>query len=269
VAGTDYWVNISQHGTQLGVGFLLTPRYALTAFHCLRDVTPDDERVELEFADGDVIHGRIHERSPGADLALIDILKPRGSTIMPPTADRATRGDKWSAPHRPSKADPCLSGHVLSDPVTYRCEAGNDIEALQLGCSEHLGDYSGYSGGPVERCSPGKHSALLGVLLEQYLDRQAVERASNVLFAATIAEVWRCFDSFNVTHLMGVLSAGGSASEASGRVLESFLADADSLLCWIRELGRCGVLDPMAVPVLNMRVVQKVIDSDWIGRTDD
>jgi len=32
----DYWVRISQRGTALGGGFILTPHFALTAANCLK-----------------------------------------------------------------------------------------------------------------------------------------------------------------------------------------------------------------------------------------
>ena len=156
MTGSDYWIEISQHGARLGAGFLLTRRYALTAFHCLRELPSDDEQLELSFAGGEVGPGRVHERSPEADLALIDILKPHESPVVLPNADRASRGDSWSAPYRPGPSDPYLSGDVLSGGMPYVCEAGNSIEALQLDCSQHLGDYSGYSGGPVERYTGGE-----------------------------------------------------------------------------------------------------------------
>lgn len=288
---TDYWIEISQHGTRLGGGFILTRRYALTALHCIRGIAPEDEDLELLFASGEVARGRVYERSSDADLALIDIIKSRASTLLLPNADRAGRGDLWAAPYRPSAADPYLSGDVLNGAMTYRCEAGHNIEALQLGCSQHLGDYSGYSGGPVERDGSTKEAAVLGVLLEQYPDRQAIERSSDVLFAATIAEALRRFDSLNVNNLLKVLyddeaDGGGNSvkeinsqevpSEAREELSESTCSTtgcccikcrieaADSLLTSLSEWGERGVLDPPDVVLLKQRVAQRLIDSDWI-----
>jgi hypothetical protein len=50
------------------------------------------------------------------------------------------------APYRPGTAYSYLSGDVHG-PVTYQCEGGGIIQALQLSCMQHPGDYSGYSGG--------------------------------------------------------------------------------------------------------------------------
>ena len=289
MANTDYWIEISRRGTRLGAGFVLNKHHALTAFHCLRGIDPGDEHLELSFATGEVTPGRVCERSPGADLALIDVLKPRESTLIPPNVDRAGRGDMWSAPYRPSTGDPYLGGDVLSGAMRYRCEAGHEIEDIQLGCSQRLGDYSGYSGGPVERQVTGREPALVGVLLEQYPDRQAADRASDVLFAATIAEALRRFDCLGVGHLMKVLSTETTTPQAylpatashgldpaisaqeqhgsrPGSSLDSRIADANSVLQFIRELATSEILNPTDVSALALRVAWRVVESNW---TDD
>jgi Trypsin-like peptidase domain len=286
---TEYCVEISNRDRQLGAGFLLTRHHVLTAFHCVRPIDTDDEHLKLSFATGEVVPGRFCERSSGADLALIDVLKPLERSFILPNADRAGRGDMWSAPYRPSKRDPYLSGDVLRGTVTYKCDAGHEIEALQLGCRQLLGDYSGYSGGPVERHGPGEEPTLLGVLLEQYPDRQAPERASGVLFAATIAEALRRFDCLGVGHLLKVLFPDDGEQEecaptttsderhAAMQVqekqkphspitdssLKPRIAAANSILGALHEWGSTGLLDPMAVSSLKLRVASRVVDSNW------
>jgi hypothetical protein len=288
MAVSDYWVEISRQGARLGAGFVLTRHHALTAFHCLRSISSDDEDVDLSFASGEVIQGRICERAMGADLALIDILKPNESTFILPDADRADRGDSWSAPYRPTTSDPYIGGDVLSGAMTYRCEAGHEIEALQLGCSQNLGDYSGYSGGPVERCVASGGPVLLGVLLEQYPDRQAHGRASNVLFAATISEAVRRFNHLGADHLFKVLYSDDKTlpissttfhrydgtgftyeteegqDSRSGTPLESRIAAAGSILDALHEWVSSGVLDPTYASALTLRVAQRVVESSWV-----
>jgi len=285
----DYWVSISWQGKRLGAGFLLTRHHVLTASHCLRGLRADDEDLELSFANGKVILGRVGERSARADLALIDILEPRENTIILPMADRASRGDAWSAPYRPDTSDPYLSGNVLSGAMAYRCEAGDEIEALQLSCSQHLGDYSGYSGGPVERYDTAGESALLGVLLEQYPDRQAAERASDVLFAATIAEALRCFDHLGVGHLMKVMPTDDvapqtfvsarkshqndppkfpegpheSSGSRSAGSLDGRTAGVKATLDSLDQMAKSGVLPPMYVFLLKVRAAWRLGDRDW------
>src|SRR5882724_1282717 len=97
----NYWVNISRDGTRLGAGFLLTGCYVLTAYHCLGDTDPETTDIEIEFEDGAVLPGRVLRYSRGADLALIDIPKSGTGPIFP-RADRASTGEAWRNPYRPS-----------------------------------------------------------------------------------------------------------------------------------------------------------------------
>jgi len=127
------------------------------------------------------------------------------------------------------------------------------------------------------------------VLLEQYPDRHVAGRASDVLFAATIAEALRRFDYFGAGHLLKVLSVDhetpqecsvGKTSDqrdaarptqasrelpdsGAGRFLESRIAAANSVLGALKEWGNGGVLDPVYVSALALRVAQRVVDSDW------
>jgi len=278
VADGDYWIEIFREGTRLGAGFLVNQHHALTAFHCIRNTEPG-EHVDLSLATGQKVPGRVCEHARGADLALIDLLTPFGSTSITPGADKACRGDRWAAPYRPSTGDPYLGGDVLEGKITYRCEAGLTIEALQLGCSERLGDYSGYSGGPVERHATGRKPSLLGILVEQFPDRQDPTRASDVLFAATMAEALRRFNCMGVGHLVNVLDADDLTawkcppsdepqppSATQSRVpVESRIAAADAIMATIKEWARSGVLDPAQVSELALRVALRLVDSDWAG----
>jgi hypothetical protein len=284
--GAEYWVEIWQQGRKLGAGFIVTRHYVLTAFHCLRGLDPHDELVELSFASGEVSAGRIYESSPEADLALIDLLQPRDRKFEPLTADRARQGDAWLAPYRPRGDEPHLSGDVVSGAIAYTCETGHQIEALQLNCSQGIGDYSGYSGGPVERRGPSARPSLIGVLLEQYPDRRA-DRASGVLFAATIAEAARRFNCLGVGHLIDVMTAGNDPAperspakgpgrhdepgpvqapslQASRNSLERVIARADSLLAALDEWGASNTLSPLEVSMLKSRVVRRVVEGDWV-----
>jgi hypothetical protein len=282
----DYWVEISQGGARLGAGFLLTRCYALTALHCLRGITPGNDEVEISFATGEVRPGRVHRRAPEADLALIDIPKSDNCPAVP-RADRAGVGETWYNPYRPSMSHAFLSGNVAAVPVAYQCEGGAAIEAIQLGCLQDLGDYAGYSGSPIERNGPDESRALLGVLLEQYPeqypDYRLSERASSVLFAATITEVFRRFDCFDMDHLFKILapSPRERSNESSpkklpqgqvdtpetsrdrprltGEHIESSIGAAGSILEALHEWQISGLLDGLDVPTLTSGIVQNLI----------
>jgi len=276
-----YWLEILQGDVRLGAGLRLTRHYALTALHCLHGSDADVE-LDLSFASGEKATGKVGERSPEADLVLIEILQPGGyAVILPPSADRAARGDVWFSPYRPSSSDPQLTGIVSNGSMQYACEGGREIEALQLDVDQPMGDYSGYSGSPVERDATWGESALLGVLIEQLPDRRDPGRASSVLFAATIAEVCRRFNYLGVGHLRAALrdvhavELQSSAAVTSGRPEPTRaqvpqgpaeagpVAAANAIVALLQDWAQSGVLPQAYVPALALRVAWRLVDSDW------
>jgi len=266
-----------------GLVLRLTRHYALTALHCLHG-SDADAALDLSFASGEKVQGRVDERCPEADLVLIEILQPAGCAVsLPPSVDRAVRGDVWFSPYRPSSSDPQLTGMVSNGSMQYACESGREIEALQLDVDQPIGDYSGYSGSPVERDATWGKPALLGVLMEQLPDRRDPDRASSVLFAATIAEVCRCFNYFGVEHLRGAFSdvrevapensapvapAGTepvAARVSPGQTEAGPVAAANAIVALLQDWAQSGVLPQAHVPELALRVAWRLVDSDWAG----
>jgi Trypsin-like peptidase domain len=204
-----YWVKLFQEDVFLGAGFLLTPCYAVTAYHCISGIAAGNEALDVSFADGDKVPARIHRRDPDADLALIDIPESGISSAAVPTADLPEVNESWHGPYRPDRRSAYLSGEVTAIAADYECDNGGLIEVMQLRCRQSVGGYAGYSGSPVERRSSDDSHTVLGILLEEYPDRaqgnQGHSRASNVLFAPTVAEIFRRFDCFHVSHLLNLL----------------------------------------------------------------
>jgi hypothetical protein len=270
----SYLVNIRRYGTRLGAGFLLTGCYVLTAHHCLGDAPGEGSEVEIEFEDGEVLAGRVHRRSPMADLALIDIPESGIGPVIP-RADRARVGEAWRSPYRPSLRHAVLSGTIEAVPIAYECDGGDPVEAMQLVCAEDLKDYAGYSGSPVESGGPDGESKLFGVLIEQYPEQNpdATEPwpASKVLFATTISEVFRRFDCFDVGHLINLLpsSSGDDAAESpesngkspacgpESSYVQSRIAIADKLIEALDGLLKRGLLDEQHVTALKLRVIEE------------
>ncbi|ARX80660.1 hypothetical protein SMD44_00058 [Streptomyces alboflavus] len=205
-----YWVDLYQAQRHLGGGFLLTRRFVLTALHCLRGLAVD-EYVGIQLADGERVEGRVCRQDKEADLALVEIGAGHQVTLPIPAADIAHDGDRWRGPYRPAAHEAHLSGRVSAGAAPHLCVGGATIEALQLTADQHLGDYSGYSGGPVEGVGEGgtQQPAVVGILIEQAPDRIVEARAANVLFAATIREAIRRFDHLDVVHLIDVLKPPG------------------------------------------------------------
>jgi S1-C subfamily serine protease len=165
-------------------------RFALTAHHCVSGIEEDDP-VDLVGSSGWTGTATVIAKRKTHDLALLEATLPPDVTVLPVESARSVPGEDWLGPCRPSDMDPHLEGQVTEE-IDYECTSGGKVRAIQLLVRTELGDYSGYSGGPVHRKSSDP-PAVLGLLFEQYPDREASSRASNVLFAAPIDEAWRLF----------------------------------------------------------------------------
>ncbi|MER6426105.1 serine protease [Streptomyces sp. NPDC001137] len=265
--GRDYAVDICQGDVYLGAGFLLTRCYVLTADHCLTALSHQDDQVLVRFESGRTLEGCVRRRVKEADLAIVEILRPQEVPFALPNADHARRGDRWRGLHRPTPSDPDLGGLVDAYAVKYHCEGGAFIEAIQLIVEQTLGDYAGYSGGPVEKTTPGSDGAVIGILIEQYPDRQDSRRSANVLFAATIHEAMSRFEYFRTGHLHRVLE-GRQVQRTLGAApgndvgLDTEMDRTETLLVRLKEWSDSGLLDPAQVVSLTGHAVKAMI-----GRT--
>ncbi|WP_058047760.1 trypsin-like peptidase domain-containing protein [Streptomyces roseifaciens] len=292
--GSGYAVDLYQADRPLGAGFLLTRCFVLTADHCLRYLAGDEEHVSVHLGDGTAVGGRVCRRIEEADLALIEVLEPELVPLTLPVGDLPRRGDRWRGLHRPTLGDPHLGGHVDADAVDYTCVGGGRIQAMQLVAEQALGDYSGYSGGPVERVTTAERgAALLGVLIEQYPDRQAPDRAANVLFAVPLREVMSRFPHFRTDHLLRVLEPPASVAEPVERheeqsatrgavvpppvavpvpvngppgaepapvSVDMAVAKGEALLSALKEWSERGLIDPGQVAGLQVHIAKNVVD---------
>ncbi|GAA2651134.1 hypothetical protein GCM10010400_03010 [Streptomyces aculeolatus] len=260
-----YWVDLYQDRRRLGAGFLLTRRYVLTALHCLRGLAPDDVDVGIVLADGEHLDGRLRCRAPDADLALIEVAAHHRLSPRIPNAGHALPGWHWRGPYRPSAAEAALSGTIDHRADDFACEGGASIEALQLSVEQLLGDYSGYSGGPVEGAADGGDPAVVGILLEQAPDRADGKRAGNVLYAATIAEAIARFDHLQVSHLIDVLRPRADAWEAPEADERKPQEKAEAWFHRLEQWSEQGYMDPVQIAELRFMVAQRAISSDFGG----
>src|SRR5262249_41627675 len=146
------------------------------------------------------------------------------------------------------------------------------VRALQLTTAVELGDYRGYSGGPIERLSGGDvGAAVVGILVEQYPDRAEPGRYANVLFAVALGEALRQFRYFDIDHLLPVIVPAHSTqgpSTAAHPVMDSSdrpdtarsVARADAILSALQDWARRGLLDPAEVRMLRVRVARGLLD---------
>lgn len=266
----SYWVELFQSQQRLGGGFLLTRRYVLTALHCLRGLTSLDEHVDIVLTDGSRLSGQVCRRDKDADLALIMISAAYEILLPIPRAGVAHGGDDWHGPYRPAASEAHLRGQVDSGTAEYLCEGGGVIQALQLTTHQSLGDYSGYSGGPVVKGLPeDQEPVVVGILLEQVPDRAAADRAANVLFAATIGEAMRRFDQFDVEHLMDVVHPASSlprqAEHGQELTVDAAAASAESWFDRIDEWSRRRLLDPSQVAELRFLAAKGAMERQLRG----
>jgi hypothetical protein len=183
--------------------------------------------------------------------------------VEPPLPDVCAVDDRWRSPSRPTPSDPELGGLVMAPDVQYKCEAGGQVAGLQLRTDMHLGDYSGYSGGPVEKMV-GNDRALAGVLIEQYPDRQAPERAANVLFAAAIAELFERFSSFSLVPIMTQRLVDPKSSS-----LDTTLSKATRILEEAKRWEQNELMPPNEIMALRLRVARSVVDEPSMWTAHD
>lgn len=269
-------IEIIKDGKRLGGGLLITRRLALTAAHCLAPIAASrGTQVRVELSRGQILRAQVRDVCIGSDLAVIDLLDPLPAELSLPTADRCSREDPWIAPYRPAgRTDPYLAGTVIDPSITYQCEGGDAIEASQLHSRVSIGDFSGYSGGPIERPESGAHRhALVGILLEQYPDRQNPDRASDTLFSATIKHALSLFDCFDVSNLIDLLASSSREKSrnsshakldavplgaAQAPPEEDRIRAGQTILEALYSWAKLGLLLPEEVSVLRLEVARGV-----------
>jgi hypothetical protein len=216
-----YWVRIGEDGRHLGAGFLVTRVFVLTAMHCVRGLSSEDARLELELADGRVVPGRLCDSAKEVDLALISVEDAHSHDLpLAPATDWPRPHIRWRGTYCPPGESTQLSGKVTHAPIDYRSAEGGEFKGIQLTVDQLLGDYRGYSGSPVDtdpgasvqpRTSLRQGRPVVGILMEQQLSREDPDTGSNVLVAASIRHAMELFPHFSIDWLRN----GGRVPEPS------------------------------------------------------
>lgn len=269
MADVEYCVLLSQGSRRLGAGVLLTRRFVLTAEHCMRNLQLNDV-VCISLSTGQQVDARYCDRLERADLALLEVIAPDLVPFRLLDPDRARLGDLWQSTYTPEENDPRLGGDVADPARTYLCVGGERITALQLNCGQILGDYAGYSGSPVERRTASRSPALLGILFEQYPDRQTHRRYTNVLFAATILEAMDRFTALGIEGILEELRPDDSADRAGSRrsAVQATLDAMDMAVTELEQWRSEGRMSPLEVYQRQLKISQDVIDK-WLRPVSD
>lgn len=273
----EYCVVLSSGTRRLGAGVLLTRRFVLTAGHCLRSVRLGDV-VGVSISTGQQVNASYCEHLERADLALLEVVSPDLIPFRLPDPDRARLGDLWQSMYTPEEDDPRLGGDVADPARAYRCVGGERITALQLNCGQILGDYAGYSGSPVERRTPSRSPALLGILLEQYPDRRDSRRYANVLFAATILEAMDRFEVLGIEGILDELRPDGNGGSLDGSVVTRPISERPGVQASVEAMDAAfteleqwrseGRMSPLEVYQRQLKISQDVIDL-WLRPVRD
>ncbi|MGW0423250.1 trypsin-like peptidase domain-containing protein [Streptomyces sp. NPDC003015] len=284
--GQHYWVRISEDGRHLGAGFLVTRVFVLTAMHCLRHASAD-ARLELELADGQVMTGRLCDTVKPVDLALIAVEGAHAHNLPPASPTDWPRPQvRWRGTYYPPGESTQLSGHVTHAPIDYRSTEGGDFKGIQLTVDQLLGDYSGYSGSPVDT-DPDQNSRsdrealeerpVVGILMEQQVSRDDPTVGSNVLVAASVRHAMDLFPHFSIDWLRN----GGRAPEPShavspalsGAACEatalSTVREADVVLRSLRQWEEAGLITSAEAREHRHRTLRQLGDRALGGDGDD
>jgi hypothetical protein len=143
------------------------------------------------------------------------------------------------------------------------------VTAIQLNVDQVLGDYSGYSGAPIQQEEIDSSITLVGMLIEQTPDSVEKTRATNVLWAISAKWVVDEFETDFGTDLFDLLARGAEAdrrdritrwARAGARDLGYAL---EGLEAYAMEAGA----NPAAVTLLKARLPSMILSVDG-GRFD-
>ena len=272
---SPYWVEfLDEAETVSGAGFFVHQSYILTPLHCLPlSARAAKAEVTVRLHTSEVIVCSVLDTVDEIDLALVEVSSPGATPSRFLQTDHCLEDDGWKAPYRPDQNRPVLAGKVMDGSLEYVCEAGGRFSAIQLHSLIDIGDYRGYSGGPVEVRSPERAPRLVGMMLEQYWKSTKPKTAANVVFAATIGEALKRFAPFQLDHLQQVLfgndgyEAGRDGNASRGVAvppqvarLEEDMRTADRLLLYLQSRSADGLIEDNVRGPAEAMVLQRIID---------
>jgi hypothetical protein len=206
--------------------------------HCLRAARVQYGRLDLELADGRALTGRLCDSVKDKDLALIHIVDAHQYDLPLATpVDWPRPNARWRGTYCPPDEQTQLSGHVSHAPVSYHSVEGGEFIGMQLTVEQLLGDYSGYSGSPVDT-----EPAVIGILMEQAASRENPSQGTEVLVGASVRHAMELFPHFSTDSLRG---KGQDACEpAPEPAARNVAGDVATVLRSLRQWEDEGLIPP-------------------------
>lgn len=254
-AAVDPWLRIFEDEEFVGVGFLITLRYAITATHVL-----GKRELGHRFAarSGRSATLDVSILATSGDLTLLVVEGPLDHGLLPPQAGRAVEKSKWSGPARPELNNAVLTGTIDAVDLDFELESGDLVSVHQLCVDQDLGSHHGYSGGPVVTRRAPPHQ-VVGVILEQLPDAVEETRSANVLFAIAIDQAFGAFAE--LTHLAGTRHGLDSDSRADGKVAHDIVLDKhEAVLRRAKRWADEGLIEAVDYEVYKARVQRQIFE---------
>ena len=267
-----YWGRLLSGKRTLGGCFLLSTQYAITAAHCLDGVKDEDSTLAIVLGEARKVPARLRDRNRSRDLAVLELDPDDTADILLAAPAPCLVSDPWIGQFRERFSEPKIAGSVTCARMPLLNASGELVEVAQLESSVDLADYSGYSGGPVERNDGKSVTVLHGVVVEQTFERGATKRAANLVFAATIAEIYRTFQWLRVADVLGIdepghdsharsddIASQRDASQLTAESLDESPATIDIVLEYIKDTSTIDVLTHPGVSTLRIQVLRSII----------
>lgn len=258
---SSYCLHIVDGGAVNGCAFLIAGRYAITAAHCVEELAGEGDELNLVSSDGTreltvvVRHLQLDQ-----DLALLELRTPLLADLNTPPLGQPASGDDWTSSFRPALTEALIGGRIQSCDLEYELANGNRILALQLVEDGRIGDYSGYSGGPVELSHGSAGHRIVGVLLEQHEDRSSSPArmgvATGVLVAARIEPIYD-FPTLQEAVIRVIVREKASPKADSSDRLRKYresIQDADSAVEALQRLAKAGCIPAADVSEAKARI---------------